>query len=314
MKIKHLLEYAEASTEDFLKPEIVEVVKKESSKFINEFLKKGIFIYRGNDDLPYDELHVIPTMSYREAHGNIFYNDLFQTSLERYLKDHNIPSRYQYAVSTIAFDPSEFKGVGVDDWYYFIPKGPYRYHYYSNVSNGDINVDNEAFNRLAEVSYEIDRIYDYAIGLVYQKEYVFNNVDNIFHERGEDFVSKLFTLIDKIRDILSHPMEMVKKDIILLDRIVDEADGLLDVHPSENAGSMERGVYQDVFDLFSRLRHTLETDDLYTPIETFRQSIVADEITDSIKGSEIVFQCKEYFIVPMSDDGEEFIRRLLKWS
>jgi len=312
MKIKHLLEYADASTEDFLSEEVIESVKKNSSKFINEFLKKGLFIYRGNDDLPYDEMHVIPTMSYREAHGNIFYNDLFQTSLERYLKDHNIPSRYQYAVSTIAFDPSDFDGVGVDDWYYFIPKGNYRYHYYSNVTNGDINVNNESLNRLAKVSYEIDRVYDYAIGLEYQKEYIFNNVDKIFHERGEEFVSKLFTLIDKIRDILSHPMEMVQKDIILLDRIVAEADDLLDVHPSEEADSMAQGTYRDVFDLFSRLRHTLETDDLFTPIDTFRKSIVVDEITDSIKRSEIVFQCKEYYIVPMSDDGEEFIRRLLQ--
>lgn len=312
MRIKHLFEYAEASTEDFLNPEVINEVKKTSSKFINEFLKNNIFIYRGNDDLPDDELHVIPTMSFREAHGNIFFNDYFQSSLEQYLSDHDIPSRYKNAVSTIAFDPSEFNGVGVDTWYYFIPKGPYRYHYYSNVTNGDINVNNPDFQRLAEVSYELNRIYDEAYDLTQYRRHVYKNIDKIFDDRDEKFVDHLYKIIDKLIEIIKHPMEIQNNDIMLLDRIAEEADEVLDVHPSEESDALGRQIYKGFFDTFSRLRHMLETDDVYGTIEKFRNSFVVDEITDSIKKSEIVFQCEEYYIVPMNDDGEEFLRRLIR--
>jgi hypothetical protein len=313
MRIKHLFEYAEASIKDFLNPEVVNEVKKTSSKFINEFLKNNIFIYRGNDDdLPHDELHVVPTMSYRRAHGNIFFNTYFKSSLEQYLSDHDIPSRYKHAVSTIAFDPSEFDGVEVGVWYYFIPKGPYRYHYYSNVTNGDINVNNPDFQRLAKVSWELSRIYYEAEALTQYRRHVYNNIDKIFDDRDEKFVDHLYKIIDKLIDVIKHPMEIQKNDIMLLDRIAEEADEVLNVHPSEESDELGRQIYKGFFDTFSRLWRILETHDVYGTIEKFRNSFVVDEITDSIKKSEIVFQCEEYYIVPMNDDGEEFLRRLIK--
>ena len=310
MKIRHLFEYADATIEDFLSDEFVEEVKNNSTKFINEFLKNDIIVYRGNDHLISDEAHVIPTMPYREVHGNIFANDLFQTSLEKYLEDHNIPSRYQHAVSTIAFHPEGFDGVGVETWYYFIPKGNYRYHYYSTVKNGDINVDNPMFQDLAHVSYSMNQIYRMIIGLENDKTYIFNNVDKIFKDRDEKFVSHLFTMIENIGSIFRHPMEITDKDVQLLNRIVDEADDELQVEFGEG-DSIDIHIFKETFDIFSDLKELVD-EDFHWTIEGFKESIVVDEITDSIKGSELVFQCEEYYAIPMNDEGKEFLGRIIR--
>jgi len=310
MKIKNLLEYTNLSTVDFLNDETINDVKNHSTKFINEFLKKGITVYRGSDDISPYELHVVPTKAHREAHGSIFYSNLLQTSLERYLKDHDIPSRYHHAVSTIAFNPSDFHGVDVEHWYYFIPKDDYRYHYYKNVYGGDINTEGSYSVHLSEIANDISRINRYIKELQFERDFIFNNVGDIFKDQDKEFVSKFFTLLDKVSDIVSHPFEISKEDIIFLDRIVNEADTLLDVQPSESIDSHTMTIYNDALTAFSILKSVLETDDIFTPIDAFRKSIVVDEITKEIKNSEIVFQCKEYYLIPMTELGDEFLRRL----
>ena len=153
-------------------------------------------------------------------------------------------------------------------------------------------------------------MYSILEGLVADKRYIFVNVENIFKDKDDKFVTYLFTILEKIASILRHPMEISQKDIMLLDRIADEVDEDLDVEFGDG-GTTDMHIFKEIFDVFSKLRMLLD-EDIHWTIEHFKESIVVDEITDSIKGSELVFQCKEYYAIPMNDEGKEFLGRIIR--
>lgn len=305
MKIQQLLEYyTEMSIEEWQSPDVVERVKQDCSKFINEFLKNGTPIYRGLDDIHSNELHLIPTLSYREVHGMSFYNREVRESFENFLEDMGV-SRYKHSVSTIGFDPDEYDGIDVGAWYLFLPKGGYSYHYYSGIAiNGDINVDNTEFENLSSLGSYVEVIVSSFEMVEYKVANTTTDLSEIFVPHDLSLVKKMLNDLKKCVDFFEDIFNITANDIGFIESFVKKMDLFLRHTDYEND---DINILDIIHDIISEMSKALER--IYV-IDDIKDSIVVNELP--VEDSEIVFTCKEYYAIPYNDDGEQFIKELIK--
>ena len=308
MKIKQLFEhYAEVSLDEWFTDEIINIVKEECAPFINEFLKNNTFVYRGLDNIQYDYLHLVETLPYREVHGTAFSNNDMRESFEKYLKEKGV-SRYKNSVSTITFSPDEYEGISIDSWFYFIPRETYKYHYYKDIENGDINIDNRAFENLRKIGFALG-----GIELEYQdlsdliEDHSKDELETIFDPHEFNTIQKMMHDTNEAMSLLSDLFMISNKQYEFIENYAKKLDLFLRHTDLDNEES--DGILESLHVIGSKIK-LLVYEDMMEDINLIKDLVVVNQIPE--ENSEVVFTCKDYYVIPYSKQGMEFIKELIK--
>lgn len=147
-------------TEEQLK----ELIINKAPKFYEEFIKKGIRIYRGGNGST-SPVRIVKTNPKRDQKGNTL-NRQTSVIINELLKDSNIPNRRDNVVFGISNDFGKIK-LPVYSLFWLIPLGDYKFAYLKDLSS-DFNymLDKtffEALLKLKQLSYEtsVTSIYKY---------------------------------------------------------------------------------------------------------------------------------------------------------
>lgn len=309
MKMRDLLESYTEKTYGIWEEsdEILSSVKEECSQFINEFLKKGLYVYRGMEGVNYDELHLIPTQSYREVHGAVFESHELRGSFENFLRKSGV-SRYRKSVSTIMFEPEHFDGIQIDSWFYFIPRNGYRYHYYDvGMDGGDINVGTSLFSSMMEFG---DDITSFMITFSDLKEIMYNldpqEKENVLSVHDESTLNKILDGVNDVHTIL--------KDVFAIDSSsisdVEKFTHILDVFLRGFKLHDDSGELLDLLHEIGSILSRISKDQHLESVLVLKNSVVVNKSPDL--GSEVVFTCNDYYAIPYSSEGMNFIKELCK--
>ncbi|ASV44037.1 hypothetical protein PBI_SCTP2_22 [Salicola phage SCTP-2] len=127
----------------------VKFIRSKSQNFINEFYTNNIIVYRGEDGLSTDAIFTRKTREKRKiSYGNITSDHTFRQQLNDYFEKQGIARRDEHVVFTTTQQPTDFKGVAVDQWFYFLPVGGYEYSYSKGPSGrGDINISQDIMTK-----------------------------------------------------------------------------------------------------------------------------------------------------------------------
>jgi len=309
MKIIHLLEYAEYTDIEPLSDENIVAIQRDCSQFINEFLNNDMVVYRGLDNLEPELVHLIPTQKQREVHGTTFNSDFIRASLEKYLSQHDV-SRYSHSVSTITFNPMDFEGVGVDNWFLFLPVNGYRYHYYTDVDSGDINVaDTMHYKKVAQFGFTMEVMLD-------TWEHVKQNIDRmddgdvleIFKPYSVDAITRFYNKLSSVIEDIKDPFNI---ESIELKHRVESVVQIADLFMRNVA--MDNDVDHILDDLHSVVSHLskISQTNVFDSVEHIKGSIITNTLPPKGNKYEIVFTCEKYYAFPLHLKSE-LLERLLK--
>lgn len=171
--------------------ELIELIKKKAPRFFEEFLSKGVILYRGGNHLNGKPRIIRPNKS-RIPHGYVF-DDSFVDVVDYAFKKAGIARRYNdYPVYVISNKPAV--EIYVDEIFYFIPLGDYTYSYLATMER-DFNLsENSVLVRYIEELGEIVRMLEDYLDLDYIQEMIKLAID------GGDIKSKSIEAYNIIMD------------------------------------------------------------------------------------------------------------------
>lgn len=139
-----------------LSPEqVMELIKKKSPRYYEEFLSKGIILYRGGRSQ--DDIRIIRPNKIRKPLGWVIKHN--NTAVfDSILNNADVATRFSnYPVFTMS--NTTITDIMVDEMYYFIPIGnDYKYSYLSSLDNDFNNISTIDRNKIRELETLIDII------------------------------------------------------------------------------------------------------------------------------------------------------------
>jgi len=202
----------------------VKFITSKSQNFINEFYTNNVIVYRGEDDLSTDAIFTRKTREKRETtYGTIASDDTFRQQLNDYFEKQGIARRDEHVAFTTTQQPTDFKGVAVDQWFYFLPVGGYEYSYSKGSSGkGDINISRDTMTKNLN---DLNRFFRDINGLI--KDQFLSNLKSMkkpIHDLNDQIIA-----VNNEHDIIDKAAldEELKKFNENFDYILDNLDKLI---------------------------------------------------------------------------------------
>lgn len=132
--------------------QLKEIIINKAPKFYEEFIKKGIRLYRGgNESSSY--VRIVKTKPERRGSGFRFDEHLLKV-FDNLITSNGVASRIKHATFALSNDYSDLE-ITVDRQYWFLPIGDYKYSYLKDITP-DFNYASNSFRSAVRVMSNFD--------------------------------------------------------------------------------------------------------------------------------------------------------------
>lgn len=132
-----------------------EIIINKTPKFYEEFVKKGIRLYRGGDKSS-SYVRLVKTKPERRGSGFRFDDHLLKL-FDNLITSNGVASRIEHATFALSNDYSDL-AIGVERQYWFLPIGDYKYSYLKDITH-DFNFPSKRFRNAVRVMGNFDEFF-----------------------------------------------------------------------------------------------------------------------------------------------------------
>lgn len=249
--------------------ELKELIIKKAPKFYEEFIEKGIFIFRGGYEQ--EDIRILKTKPTRISHGWVIPDGLEKT-ISTLFKRAGVASRRENTLITISNNIDDVK-ISFEDEFYAIPLGDYTYSYLKTL-DADFNYTKSELNDMLKSIELIKELFlrlPVQIGVDITE--VINSVINGDGSLFDDLIGEFDDIISEFRSDLE-------------DDSNDDPFTSIEIEHFENKK-------EELISEFKFIKDNL------TP-EKIRSLYYVDE-NEPLKGNsvEVVFNCKTFLQIPI---------------
>lgn len=315
--------------------DVVEFANTHCGKAINEFVKTNNILYRGLNGVD-DHAYVVPTEDKRSSLGNISKGKT-GASFNKWLKDNGHVPRDTNVAFTTSGKPEDYRGVNVDQWFYFVPIGDYHYSYVDMNDATDYNhsgLVQRSLGQIRSIEESIHalegeiNIYNAEVRSYIRKHDLNNNTMSLlkkFSKRVDTVNNKLQKLIMDVSMLFQDGIFQNENVKTLEDKVLDVSkvvfkdyesiisDIQIDMITLEN-DSEEHTTLQFLQEILESIHSEV---DLLEMVNEFSENVIklmhsfiTDFIGEGFNKKEVAVSCKSYLAIPYDDTGKEIIQHL----